>query len=269
MYQQIADDLQKRIEAGEWPAGAQLPTEPALMAQYAERFGKASRNTIRDAVRLLVSRRLVETRAGKGTFVVDTIDPFITTLSAAPTGFGGGEGTAYGSEVQAKQREPFVTKPRVEIQEATGKVAQELRIAEGAEVVSRHQERRIDGKPWSMQTSWYPMSFVERGATQLIGAQDIQPGVVSYLKVKLDIEQVGYQDLITVRTPHAEESAFFGITSDATVAIVETSRTAYDQHGQPLRLTVTVFPADRNQFIFNVGTLPPEIENPTGLTESG
>ncbi len=264
MYQQIAEDLQRRIKAGEWPAGSQLPTEPELRELYAN----ASRNTIRDAIKLLSSRRLVETRPGRGTFVVDKIDPFITTLSAAPgTGFGGGEVAAYKSEVQAKQRVPSVTVPRVEIQQADSRVARELQIAEGTTVVSRHQERRIDGKPWSMQTSWYPMEFVEKGATRLIQAVDLQPGVVGYLKEQLGIEQVGYQDLITVRAPDVNEQVFFGIPADGTVAVLEANRTAYDQEGKPLRLTVTVFPADRNQFIFNAGELPREILEPAEASE--
>jgi GntR family transcriptional regulator len=264
MYQKIADDLQERIKRGEWRAGAQLPTEPELREQY----DNASRNTIRDAIKLLTSRRLIETRPGRGTFVVDKIDPFITTLSAAPgTGFGGGEVAAYKSEVQAKQRVPSVTVPRVEIQQATDKVASQLQIEEGTDVVSRHQERSIDGKPWSMQTSWYPMTFVDRGARKLIQAEDLQPGVVSYLKDKLGIEQVGYQDLIIVRAPDLNEQVFFGIPADGTVAVVEANRTAYDQEGRPLRLTVTVFPADRNQFIINAGKLPKEILDPSGPAE--
>ena len=41
-------------------------------------------------------------------------------------------------------------------------------------------------------------------------------------------------------------------------------RTGFDQTGTPLRVTVTVWPADRNQFIVNVGeNLPaPQYEGP-------
>jgi hypothetical protein len=35
-------------------------------------------------------------------------------------------------------------------------------------------------------------------------------------------------------------------------------RTAFDQTKTPMRLTVTVFPTDRNQFIVNVGDDLPE-----------
>ena len=79
MYRQIAADLRGKIEAGELPRGAQLPTEIELRDQY-----EASRNTVRDAVKWLITRGLVETRPGQGTFVVEKITPFVSTLTGDP-----------------------------------------------------------------------------------------------------------------------------------------------------------------------------------------
>ena len=76
MYRRIADDLRRQIESGELPRGAQLPTELELRDSY-----EASRNTIRDAIKWLITRGLVETRPGQGTFVIERIIPFVTTLS--------------------------------------------------------------------------------------------------------------------------------------------------------------------------------------------
>src|SRR5271156_2282565 len=95
MYQRIADDLLSKIKSGELPPEAQIPTEGDLQNIY-----DASRNTIRDAIKRLVSLGIVETRPGQGTFVVGAIDPFVTTLSApAGSGFGGGETATYLSQV--------------------------------------------------------------------------------------------------------------------------------------------------------------------------
>ena len=49
------------------------------------------------------------------------------------------------------------------------------------------------------------------------------------------------------------ETALFRLPSDGRVAVVEIFRTGFDDHGAPIRLTVTVFPADRNKFVINVG----------------
>lgn len=101
---------------------------------------------------MLITRGLVETRPGQGTFAVAKLDPFITTLDWK-SGFSGGEGSAYyESEVQAGRRKASVSVPRIEIQPDTA--APELQLADGISVVSRHQQRMIDGTPWSLQTSY-------------------------------------------------------------------------------------------------------------------
>jgi len=252
-YRQIADDLRQKIKSGTLGPGAQLPTELELREQY-----DASRNTVRDAVKWLIGRSLVETRPGRGTYVVEKIDPFVTTLDLV-SGFGGeADTTVYASEVRAGSRVATVSAPRIEIHQATGVVARELQLAEGSTVVSRHQQRYIDDTPWSLQTTFYSMSFVERGAVDLIKAEDMLDGVVSYLEDALGVKQAGWRDKITVRTPDAVEAAFFRLPDDGRIAVFENHRTSFDETGKPLRLTVTAYPADRNQFVVTSGDVPPE-----------
>jgi GntR family transcriptional regulator len=258
MYQQIADDLRSKIKSGELPAGTQIPTEGDLQNIY-----NASRNTIRDAIKRLVSLGIVQTRPGQGTFVVGAVDPFVTTLSAsAGRNFGGGEGATYLSQVGEAHRKPRVTIPKVEVQVPQQEVALRLRIGLDAQVVSRHQERYVDDTPWSLQTSFYPMEFALK-APKLLTPVDIEEGAVRYLEATEGLKQVGYRDWITARTPDEFEQSFFGIEHDATV--FEIFRTGFDDTGRPLRVTVTVFPTDRNQFIVNVGKVPdPQYEPPPG-----
>jgi GntR family transcriptional regulator len=260
MYQQIADDLRKQIDSGTLGRGSQLPTELELREQY-----NASRNTIRDAIKRLTGQGLVETRPGQGTFVTMKVDPFVTVLTADPkVGFGGGEGVTYLSQVSAEHRRPFATTPKVEVQSPPAVITRRLRVSPTTQVISRHQERYIDDVPWSLQTSFYPMDFITRGATRLLMAEDIPEGTVRYLADTLGIRQIGYRDWITARAPDDNEQKFFGISHDSTV--FEIFRTAFDQHKTPMRLTVTVFPTDRNQFIVDVGDdLPnPEYDEKPG-----
>jgi len=250
MYQQIAEDLRAQIESGVLAPGAQLPTELELRDQY-----DSSRNTIRDAIKRLTSQGLVETRPGQGTFVTRSVDPFVTVLSGDPKKSGSIEGSiTYLSEVNKSHRDPNVTKPRVEIQVPSAEIRRRLRVQPSTQVVSRHESRYIDGIPWSLQTSFYPMDFITKGATSLLMAEDIEKGAVAYLADTIGIRQVGYRDWITARVPDANEQAFFGLAHDATV--FEIFRTGFDQTGTPLRVTVTVWPADRNQFIVDNGEVP-------------
>ena len=253
MYRRIADELRKEIESGVLGRGSQLPTE----LQLRERFD-ASRNTVRDAIKSLIAQGLVETRPGQGTYVTRKIDPFVTILSEEPeTGFGGGDRAALLSEVSHDHTDFTPTEPRVEIKAGTGEISSRLRIGDGTQVVSRHQERRIDGTPWSLQTSFYPMKYVLDGATKLIEANSIPRGAVRYLEEKFGLKQTGYRDWIAVRAPDPNEMSFFELPGDGRVPVFEIFRTAFDQHGEPMRLTITVFAADRNQFIVNVGVVPP------------
>src|SRR5689334_4712702 len=102
MYRQIAEDLRAQIESGQLEPGQQLRTELELRDHYG-----ASRNTMRDAIKWLTNLGLVETRPGQGTFVVQKMDPFVTTLTGDPrTGWGGDEGAIYPSEVSTHNRRP-------------------------------------------------------------------------------------------------------------------------------------------------------------------
>jgi GntR family transcriptional regulator len=249
MYQKIADDLRSKIESRELSPGDQIPTEGDLQNIY-----NASRNTIRDAIKRLVSLGIVQTRPGQGTFVLGAIDPFVTTLSApAGSGFGGGDGATYLSQVGEQHRKPFVGEPKVEVQVPPRQVALRLRIGPDSQVVSRHQERYIDETPWSLQTTFYPMELALK-ADRLLMPGYIEGGAMNYLEEVEGLTQVGYRDWITARTPDISEQDFFGLVPHATV--FEIFRTAFDDAGKPLRVTVTVFPADRNQFIVNVGKVP-------------
>ncbi len=256
MYRQIAEDLRAQVEGGKLEPGQQLKTEIELRDHYT-----ASRNTVRDAIKLLIAWGLVETRPGQGTFVVQKIEPYVTTLTGSakvPRLYGEVDDSAAGEIAGGAggERVLFSTDPQVEIQKAPADVAKLLQITEGSQVISRHQKRSIDGTPYSMQTSFYPMGFVLKGADRLIQADDITIGTMKYLEQTLGLKQVGYRDWMTVRTADSSEATFFNLPPDGRVSVFEIFRTAYDQTGTPMRLTVTVYPTDRNQFIVYVGKVP-------------
>jgi GntR family transcriptional regulator len=250
MYRQIADDLRAKIESAEIAQGSRLPTEIELMEQY-----EASRNTVRDAIKLLATRGLVETRPGQGTFVIEKVNPFVTTLTGEPAA--GDDKNVYIAEVSAGGRVPAATEPRVEIQRPGPVLADALRIDEHSQVISRHERRYIDGTPWSLQTTYYPMSLVTgRRAVRLIESTDIEEGAVAYLASECGIKQAGYRDSIAVRAPDETEATFFRLPPDGRVPVFVIFRVGFDQRGDRFRLTVTVYPADRNRFLVNVGNVP-------------
>jgi GntR family transcriptional regulator len=250
LYRQIADDLRHKIDSGEYPPGAQLPTEDLLIEEH-----HASRNTVRGAIKELTTLGLVDTLHGKGTFVTEQVNPIVTTLTTDPeTGGGGGEGLVYTAEVVRSGRVATTGATQVMEQQAVPAIADALKIPGGAKVISRHEPRFFDGRPWSLQTSYYPKSLAEH-APRLKEAASIEEGTVAYLGT-CGFRQVGYRDAIEVRAPITSEIEFFGLPADGRIQVVEIYRIAFDQNARRVRLTITVYRANRNRFIINVGDVP-------------
>ena len=244
--------------------GQQLKTELELREHY-----DASRNTVRDAIKWLTNLGLVETKPGQGTFVVQKIDPFITILTGDPVRPQCPLKTPAICRMSSGTGQASISPIQVEIQEASDDVATSLQIDTGAEVISRHERCFIDGIPWSLRTSYYPYEFADRGAERLRSARNIEEGTVQYLAEVLHLHQQGYRDWITVRSPNSTEAEFFKLPPDGRVPVYEIFRTAFDGNRHPMRLTVTIFPADRNQFVINVGEVPETVQPSPGPENLG
>ncbi|MFC4223518.1 FadR/GntR family transcriptional regulator [Lysinibacter cavernae] len=61
---QVAQSLAARLAAGEWPLGQKLPGETTLAAQL-----EVGRSTVREAIRELSGKGMLESRQGSGVFV--------------------------------------------------------------------------------------------------------------------------------------------------------------------------------------------------------
>lgn len=64
LVEQVAYQIQGKIENGEWQVGMRIPAEPELMEQL-----QVSRNTLRESIRALTYAGLLKTRQGDGTYV--------------------------------------------------------------------------------------------------------------------------------------------------------------------------------------------------------
>src|ERR1700748_478712 len=80
-YRDIATKLQKDIRLGRYPVGKLLPTETELMARHS-----ASRQTVREALRILMDQGLIVRRAGLGSVIIATEPPVLFTHSVKSLG---------------------------------------------------------------------------------------------------------------------------------------------------------------------------------------
>ena len=73
LVDQALEQLRARINNGTWEVGQRLPTEPELAAELG-----ISRNTVREAMRVLAFAGLIEIRQGDGSYLRGRIDPMDT-----------------------------------------------------------------------------------------------------------------------------------------------------------------------------------------------
>lgn len=234
-YRAIADDLRRRVTAGEFAAGRTLPSEAELSTSY-----EASRVTIRKALELLRDEGLVDARQGFGWFAA--VDPLRQSLGRLGTI----EAQLAASGVRSERRIlsfGFVAAP-ARVREVLG----------SATVLEVRRVNLADGEPFALVTVWCPEDLgahlsraeVERapfyelldipfgGAVQTIGAALVDPGDAALLEVP-------------VGSP-----------------VLRCERTTSDRAGRAVLLSEHVFPGHRTEFVVDLPLAEPSIA-PSGL----
>lgn len=234
-YRRIAEDLRRRVAAGEFAPGGMLPSEAELSRAY-----DASRVTVRRALLLLRGEGIIDARRGLGWFVA--AEPVRQPLARLATI----ESQLAASGVRPGRRVlgfAFVRAPRA-VREALG-VDEVLRV------------RRLnlaDDDPFALVTVWVPADL---GAT-LSRAEVERAPFYELLAVPL----AGATQVIGAAAASAREAALLGVPPGAPV--LRCRRTTYDTAGRPVLYSEHVFPAHRTEFVVELAAVEPSIA-PTGL----
>lgn len=130
LYEQIVDQIEQAILKGELKPGDQLPAEREL----AEQFG-VSRTAVREAVKALREKGLVEAFSGRGTFVTNGTSQAMRQSLDLITRIGGPDGSAQLAEVRA------ILEPEIAAL-AAGRIEEQLLVAlrEAVAVMDRSLE---------------------------------------------------------------------------------------------------------------------------------
>lgn len=96
LVDQALEQLRLRIAQGVWAVGERLPTEPELCAELG-----ISRNTVREAMRVLAFSGLIEIRQGDGSYLRSMTDPLGTMRALSHCTLGQAQETRQILEVEA------------------------------------------------------------------------------------------------------------------------------------------------------------------------
>src|ERR1700676_1917175 len=112
LYEQIVQQIEDSIVKGDLKAGDQLPAERDL----AQRFG-VSRTAVREAVKALREKGLVEAYSGRGTFITDGTTQAVRQSLDLMVKIGQPEGSTHLAEVRAILEPEIAALAAVRIQE--------------------------------------------------------------------------------------------------------------------------------------------------------
>jgi GntR family transcriptional regulator len=237
LYLEIADQLRKRITAGEFPDG-HLPSERVLADQLS-----VSRTTTRAAMEALRAEGLIEGRQGAGYTIRDR-QP-IRWIASEPernVELDVSPSDAWSRNIRAQGFTPD-ERITVEVAAADPYVAGCLEVPVGTDIVIRRRLRTVDGKPFMTADSYYLHADVHD--TPIARSGDVLPGVYAIF------EQMGRPwspakvDRIGARMPRRFEMALLNISAGTPVMTI--GRVSRDIHNVPVRLTIYVVPGDRSE----------------------
>jgi GntR family transcriptional regulator len=213
-YAQVIEELQRRIEGGEYPPGSLLPSEHQLSGE----FGIA-RPTVVRALRVLRQDGWIETQQGKGSFVRGR--PALAGRASARRGqaeLDRDEGREAGKLVSAALAAP---PPRI---------AALLGSPPDSEVLCRRRLVSHDGEPSEIVTWWVPRELAED--TALADPEPLPGGIRAHLARRTGTRVDHVTEQVVARHPAASEARLLGITRTAPVLALYV--TAREASGQPV-----------------------------------
>jgi DNA-binding GntR family transcriptional regulator len=226
-YAQVINDLQRRIENGEYPPGSLLPSEN----QLSEQFGIA-RPTVVRALRVLRQEGWIETQQGKGSFVRGR--PALADVAPVRTGqaeLDREENTETGELVSASLAAP------------PARIARLLGVPASGELLCRRRLVREEGQPSSMVTWWLPADLASEAP--LLDPAPLRGTVRSYLARHHGIRVDHLIEQVTARHPDATEARLLGVKR--TAPLLALCIAARDAAGTPLFALDVAMPGDLHE----------------------
>jgi DNA-binding GntR family transcriptional regulator len=213
-YEQIAEDLRRRIADGEFGPAELLPSGRELCEQW-----RVSRATVIKAMDVLRNDGLVVARQGSGFTVVET-------PVARPSGH-----RAVGTARIAGGR-PFRRLGRPTRERPPHHVAEALGLPPGEAALRRARMMLLeDGSPYSLVDAWFPADIAD-ACPRLAQEGPIAEGTTHYVTRTTGRSPAEGTDTTTVRLATPAEAETLGLTPPAAVAVV--LHLAHDREGRPL-----------------------------------
>jgi GntR family transcriptional regulator len=237
----IAADLRRRIEGGDYPEGSRLPGYVELTAEYG-----ASKETVGSALRTLQEEGLITVTKKRGTWVrvqgerrrlergrLVTKSPAGSYVFPAASG-PGEKWMAHGQ-------------PRASVVEVPADVAVFLQVDPGTRAVRRRRVTSPEGEPpFQIADSWiHPVGVAD--APQAAEPETGKGGYLARLE-EAGHGPISWSEVSRIRMPSSEEARLLSIPATMPVLVVARIGTSARTE-RPIEVTVCVIPGDRVELV--------------------
>jgi GntR family transcriptional regulator len=227
---QVAQDLRRRIEQGEWGTGERIEPELSLAGRYG-----VSRVTVRQALGELAKDDLVERRRGSGTYVRPQRRPLVYDLNLTLGAYAARIRELGFSNRAEVIESALIHPPPEQVREALG-------VPGDGEVVYLLRRIYINEQPAAMHRSWFDASVVP--------GIERHPGLTGSLSDTLEREY-GFvparaDTYLEVVRSTREEALLADAAGDVPLLLV--TSTSYLPDGRPLEHAQTAWLGDRVRF---------------------
>jgi DNA-binding GntR family transcriptional regulator len=226
-YAQVVSEIQRRIDHGDYPPGALLPSEHQLVAEFG-----VSRPTIVKALTALRQDGWIVTEQGRGSFVrgrpalanAERSRPADNLLELP-------ESSLTGELVQAG------------VKLAPPHVITLLDLKPAAKAFLRERMLTEDGTPVELAAVWVPLDLA--AGTDLASPELLDESPRHHLQARKRVRLDHAVERVSARRPTGEESSLLQVPPDSPVLHVVVA--AYDAMGVPQLVMDIVLPGDRHE----------------------
>ena len=250
LYYQIKEWLRGRILAGELTPGDMIPPEDALSEQL-----QVSRMTVRRALGDLANDGLLTRKRAVGTVVTSPRQeiPFFVNKLAGLTEDMGDKGVSVESRVLTHER-----------QQATYDISQRLSLRLHENVVLIRRLRSTNNMPLVIENTYHPL----KRFPDLLDVDFTNRSIYAHLREQYGLVPDQAQDRFVAGVADEEEAELLEIENGAPVMRYE--RVAMDPAGEPIEFTISIYRADRFEFVvhFHRGQTHDEHDEQNGPVRS-
>lgn len=224
LYQQVEDEIYRRIQSGVYTSAEKLPTELELAKQF-----QVSTITVKKAILNLVEQGLLCRKQGKGTFVVShkqtrelrEVIGFSQTCQL--------NGTVPGSKTleQALVPAPMIVKEALQSQEDRVVFISRLRYADGA--------------PMAIESNWFPLEF------SFLLNENLENKSLFERLQQMNVTLFSARRTIEICYANHEENHLLEVPLKTALLLVKS--TAYSPGGKPVFYGKQIINADHFQLI--------------------